>query len=77
MTEPTPETLPTGELVLQYPDGRQVLQSTNSLAVALDNQVEEQLVANEALTEALVQAAIDKREALADGNEVPADKRVV
>lgn len=71
------KTLPTGEKVAEHPDGRQVLQPTNSLGAALDSQANEQETASAVLTDALVQAALDKREAQASGDVVPSDKRIV
>jgi hypothetical protein len=75
--KPTTRTLPTGERATHYPDGRVVLQPTNSLGDLLGSQVPEQEAANVVLTDTLVQAALDKREAQASGDVVPSDKRSV
>lgn len=75
--EPSTRTLPSGEVVFQYSDGREVLQPTNSLASVLDDQAAEQETASAELRDALIEAATVKREAMADGNSVPPDKRVV
>lgn len=71
------KTLPSGEKVWDHPDGKQVLQPTNSLSAALAAQANELVAASSALTDRLVQAAIDKREAQAAGDAVPSDKRSV
>jgi len=71
------KTLASGERVTDYPDGRQVLLPANSLSAALASQVEEQEAASAVLTDALVQTALDKREAQASGDVVPSDKRNV
>lgn len=71
------KTLPSGERVTDYPDGRQVLHPTNSLGAILASQVDEQEAASAVLTDALVQSALDKREAQASGDVVPSDKRIV
>lgn len=76
-TKPTTRTLDSGEKVTHYPDGRQVLQPTNTLAAALGAQAEDQEAAGAELREQLVEAAIVKNEALGAGNPVPTDKRVV
>ena len=76
-TRPTTRTLPTGEKVTHHPDGRQVLQLTNTLGALLDEQQNWQEEASAALTDALVQSAIDKREAQSAGDVVPSDKRSV
>ena len=75
--QPSVRTLPTGEKVTHYPDGTQVMLPRNSLSDALDANSAEQETASAALRDALVAAATTKREALADGNPVPSDKRVV
>lgn len=75
--QPSVRTLETGEQVTHYPDGREVLVPGNSLADALDNQVEEQEAASEALRQSLIDAATLKREALDSGDSVPPEKRVV
>lgn len=75
--QPSVRTLETGEKVIHYPDGRQVLEPHNSLADALDEQSENQEAASEALRQSLIDAATIKREALASGTPVPPDKRIV
>ena len=78
MTEgPVEETLPTGEKVWSYPDGRKVLHASLSLAGILDAQAEADRAAAEELTDKLVQAALDKREAQAAGDSLSSDKRAV
>lgn len=74
---PSVRTLETGEKVTHYPDGRQVLLPRNSLADTLNDQAEEQKAASIEQREALVEAAAEKREALAHGTPVPSDKRSV
>lgn len=74
---PTTRTLPTGEKVTHWPDGRLVLQRTNSLGSLLGEKAPEQEAASAALTETLVQAAVEKRESLDAGDSVSSDKRIV
>lgn len=74
---PSTRTLDSGEQVTHYPDGRQVLLQNNQLGSMLGAQAEQDAEAAAVLTEALVQAATDKREAQASGNPVSSDKRVV
>lgn len=71
------KTLPTGEKVTDHPDGRQVLHPANSLSAMLVSQTDEQEAASAVITDTLVQAALDKREAQASGDVVPSDKRIV
>lgn len=75
--QPSVRTLETGEKVTHYPDGTQVLLPANNLADALGAQTQQQETASAELRNVLVDAATTKREALASGNPVPPDKRVV
>ncbi len=76
-TKPTTRTLADGSKVTHYPDGRQVLQPTNSLSAALGEQIEDQEAASAELRDKLVEAAIAKNEAMGSGEPVPTDKRAV
>ncbi len=62
---------------MHHPDGRQVLQPTNSLAAALDAGADDQEAAGAELRDKLVEAAIAKNEAMGAGEPVPTDKRAV
>lgn len=75
--QPSVRTLATGEKVTHYPDGREVLVPSNSLGDILGGLAPEQEAASVTKTDALVQAALDKREAQVAGDPVPSDKRVV
>lgn len=74
---PSTRTLPTGEKVTHYPEGKMVLQPTNSLAGLLKDQEQEQEEASDQLRANLLAAAEAKREAYVSGDEVAPDKRVV
>lgn len=74
VNKPTVRTLPTGERVTHYPSGAQVLVPTNTLGGLLDDQHDDQEAASAAKTDALVQSALDKREAQVTGDPVPAEK---
>ncbi len=75
--KPTTRTLPTGEKITHHPDGREVLQPTNTLAGLLNATAEQQEAEGAALQERLVEAATSKREEMGSGDPVPSDKRVV
>lgn len=75
---PVVRRLETGEKVTHYPDGRMVrLGNTNVMGGALAARQEEFDAQSQVLTEALLQAATDKRESLASGDPVPDSKRSV
>jgi hypothetical protein len=75
---PSVRTLPSGEKVIHYPDGNQVLIPSGSpIDDFLDSNEESIQAANDLLTADRIAAITDKRESLDAGTPVPHDKRVI
>lgn len=72
--KPTTRILPTGERVTHHPDGRLVLNQTNTLADTLHAAQEDLHAANDAQRQALLDTIADKRDRQAAGDAVPTDK---
>ena len=74
---PSVRTLKTGEKVVHYPSGEQLLVAHNSLLDTLVSTEEADRAADAALTDQRLAAVDAKRESLDAGDAVPDDKRVV
>lgn len=70
-------TLKSGEKTQPMPDGSRRIVPTGSLAATLAATDDAMREAESAVTAARIAAVEAKREALIDGDEVPAEKRVV
>ena len=75
--KPSIRTLPGGEKVTHYPDGRQVMLPRNTLGDALAKAEKDQGAANDELTDKRLQTVADKVDAQRAGRPVPADKSVL
>ena len=75
--KPTTRTLPTGEKVTHYPDGKQVLQTptVSSFLSKMDEQQESNREKLEELQLKTLEAVEAKIVSLEEGNSVPSDKR--
>lgn len=76
-TRPTTRTLPTGEKVTHYPDGRQVLQPpvVSSFLSKMDGEQESNREKLEELQQKSLEAVQAKIVSLEEGDPVPSDKR--